>query len=225
MGGQRGPRGCRGRLAVTFREGRGRGPEGLEDSSRCVALEALESRAARLDLRVRTGWTGVEGGQQGLGKPHLGRGGGGGWGWSTPALRPRRLPSRDLCLLTCEMEAGRQGPPSLPPCDSPPSVLPPGSQGQGPQLQQPCPREDPRLPKEAGMLGRPRPGSWQDPSPAVGSRASSLPALAAAEPGSRQELTEPLVLQADAVAWPAWTRRALHLPATCRPPASVPAPG
>uniref|UniRef100_A0A4W2C6C0 t-SNARE domain containing 1 n=1 Tax=Bos indicus x Bos taurus TaxID=30522 RepID=A0A4W2C6C0_BOBOX len=31
--------------------------------------------------------------------------------------------------------------------------------------------------------------------------------------------------RADAVAWPAWTRRALHLPATCRPPASVPASG
>lgn len=63
MGGQQGPWGCRGRPAVTFREGRGRGPGGAEDSSWRVALEAGESRAARVDSRVRTGWTGEEGGQ------------------------------------------------------------------------------------------------------------------------------------------------------------------
>lgn len=82
-------------------------------------------------------------------------------GGSTPAPWPWRLPSRDLCLLTCEMEAGRQGPPSLPPCDSPPRLLPPGD----PQLHSPAQGKALGSPRRLACWGDPGPGAGRTPRP------------------------------------------------------------
>lgn len=194
-GGQQSPRGCKGRLAVTSWEGRGQGPGRDRGRLQACGFGSRREQGSQAELGGEDrldGWREDEV----WGSPDLGRG-------STRHRGHGGSPSRDLCLLTCEMGLSHE--PPLPPCDSPPSLLPPGD----PQLNSPAQGKALGSPRGWRAGARPRGGRTPRPPLAPGPPPCLLlPQLSRA---LSPELTEPLVLQADAVAWPAWTCRALHL--------------